>query len=87
LATIVETFASNEKFVDGASDVSARLDLEQIAKDAFGASYTLDRDGNANRGKSIVESLAELTQGKLNSQVTASDLIDEVVTARGGEDT
>lgn len=87
LATIVETFASNEKFVDGASDVSARLDLEQIAKDAFGTSYTLDHDGTANRGKSLVESLTEKTQGTLNTQVTASDLIDEVVTARGGEDT
>lgn len=87
LLTIVETFASNEKFVDGASDVSARLDLEQIAKDAFGASYTLDRDGNPNRAKSLVESVTERTQGTLNSQVTASDLIDEVVEARGGEDT
>lgn len=83
LGTIAETFASNEKFVDGASDVSARLDLEQIIKDVFGTGYELDHDGVANRTKSIVSEMTERTQGTVNTTVTASVVIDEVVDARG----
>lgn len=83
LGTIAETFASNEKFVDGAADVSARLDLEQIIKDAFGSGYTLDHDGASNRAKSIVSEMTERTKGTINTSVTASDAIDELVYARG----
>jgi hypothetical protein len=85
LSSITETFASNEKFVDGASDVSARLDLEQIVKDAFGGAYALGHDGTAVRPQSIVAELLERTVGAINTTVSASDIIDELVDARGGE--
>lgn len=81
--TIAENFASNEKFVDGASDVSARLDLEQIVKDAFGGSYSLDQDGNANRSKTILQEIIDETSGVVNTSVKANIVIDEVVDARG----
>ena len=85
LNTIAETFAANEKFVDGASDVSARLDLEQIVSDAFGAAYTLNHDGTATRTKSIITELQEKTNGTINTEVGASATIDEVIDARGTE--
>jgi hypothetical protein len=85
-ATIAENFAANEKFVDGASDVSARLDLQQIVKDAFGADYTLAQDGQSHRGKTIIAEIAEKTTGTVNTGTTASQTIDEVVSARGVHD-
>lgn len=86
LNTISETFAANEKFVDGASDVSSRLDLTQIAKDTFGDTYTLEQDGEANRPISIVAEIARETTGVANSNEHAKDIIDEFVDARGGYD-
>lgn len=85
--TISENFAANEKFVDGAADVSARLDLKQIANDVFGASYTLNRNGEPARSSSIIESLVEETSGVLNPEVKAKNIIDEVVSARAGYST
>jgi hypothetical protein len=85
LATVSETFAANEKFVDGAADVSTRLDIEQIAKDVFGAGYSLDKDGQANRAKSIADELVDETSGVVNTTVRAKNVIDEVVAARGGQ--
>lgn len=84
LLDVIETFASNEKFVDGASDVSTRLDLTQIIKDAFGLSYDLTQDGEGKRPQSIVAELADQTRGLVNRTVRASVVIDEVVIARAG---
>lgn len=83
LATIGETFAANEKFVDGASDVSSRLDLEQLAKDIFGAGYDLTQTGEGANLQSLVEQLLEATSGVTNSSVRAKEIIDEVIGARG----
>lgn len=85
LFTVSETFAANEKFVDGAADVSTRLDIEQIAKDVFGGLYSLDKDGQANRAKALAQELVDETSGVVNTDVRAKDVIDEVVTARGGQ--
>ncbi len=60
LNTISENFASNEKFVDGASDISARLDLIQIIRDAFGTDYVLNQDGSSTKAKSLVDEIAEI---------------------------
>lgn len=81
--TVAESFASNEKFVDGSADISTRLDLNQIIHDAFGVSYSLTQDGQTVRAKSIVAELADQTSGLVNTGVRASTIIDEVVTARG----
>lgn len=86
LSTISETFAANEKFVDGASDVSARLDLSQITKDIFGDTYDLDQDGDANRTQSLAAELVQETSGVVNTEEKAKDIIDEVVDARNGHD-
>lgn len=86
LNTIAESFASNEKFVDGASDVSSRLDLEQLSKDAFGSSYILTQDGIAKRTKSIVAELTERTVGVTNTDFSASEAIDELISARGASE-
>lgn len=86
LSTISETFAANEKFVDGASDVSARLDLSQITKDIFGDTYDLDQDGDANRPQSLAAELTQETSGAVNADEKAKDIIDEVVDARNGHD-
>lgn len=59
LDTVSEMFAANEKFVDGAIDVATRLNVEQIAKDLFGASYTLNKDGLAVMTKTISEQVNE----------------------------
>lgn len=86
LSTISETFAANEKFVDGSSDVSARLDLTQITKDIFGDTYDLDQDGDANRTQSLAAELVQETSGVVNTEEKAKDIIDEVVDARNGHD-
>lgn len=83
LATIGETFAANEKFVDGASDVSSRLDLEQIIKDVFGSSYDLTQTGEAANVQTIVEQLLQQTSGEVNTDARATAIIDEVIEARG----
>lgn len=84
LSTVSETFAANEKFVDGASDVSSRLDLEQIIKDAFGPDYTLDQDGLADLTMSLAEQILQETSGVTNTTIRAKTIIDETIVARGG---
>lgn len=82
LSTVTETFASNEKFVDGGADVSERLDITQIAKDVFGGTYTLDKDGQANNPKTIVEQLAEEVTARGSADEGLQDAIDAETTAR-----
>lgn len=82
LSTVSETFASNEKFVDGGANVSERLDIAQIAKDVFGGTYTLDKDGQANNAKSIVTQLSETVTALQNADTTLDGKIDSEITAR-----
>lgn len=84
LETVNEMFAANEKFVNGAADVTSSLNIQQIAKDLYGVSYTLDRDGNANLSRSLVDEVLVQTRGLTNTAVRANTIIDEVVAARGG---
>lgn len=82
LSSVSETFASNEKFVDGTADVSTRLDLEQIVVDAFGGGYKLTHNGTGARPQSIIEDLTDATHGTVNTDVSASEIIDEIIAAR-----
>lgn len=82
LSTVTETFASNEKFVDGGADVSERLDITQIVKDVFGGSYTLDKDGQANNAKTIVEQLTEEVAARTSADEGLQDAIEAETTAR-----
>jgi hypothetical protein len=50
LYTVSELFAANEKFVWGAADVSAELNILQLAKDLFTTPYTLNRNGAMTLG-------------------------------------
>lgn len=83
LLTVDEMFAANEKFVDGTADTNARLDLQQLAKDLYGNSWSLDHDGAVNLSRSLVDEILAQTSGVINSSVRASEIIDEVVEARG----
>jgi len=83
LDSVSEMFAANEKFVDGVADTSAHLNILQLAKDVYGPSYTLDRDGNANLARNLVDEILVQTRGVINTTVRASAIIDEVITARG----
>lgn len=76
--TVAENFAANEKFVDGASDVSARLDLQQIAKDLFGGGYVYDHDGESNRVKPLSQELAEEVTARGNADTALQGEIDAV---------
>lgn len=58
LKNVDEMFAANEKFVHGAADVTANLDLQQLAQDMYGASWKLDRDGSANLSTSLQDQIA-----------------------------
>ncbi|WP_422661771.1 hypothetical protein ACK8P5_25795 (plasmid) [Paenibacillus sp. EC2-1] len=76
---VVETFAANEKFVDGASDISSRLDLTQLAKDIFGSSYQYDHDGVANNVKTVLEMIAEETKAREDADEALGLRIDAIV--------
>lgn len=58
LRTISELFAANEKFVSGAADITAFQNIQQLARDIYGAGYSLDRDGEGNLEISLVNQLS-----------------------------
>lgn len=60
LADIDELFAANERFVEGAADISANLNIKQLAKDIYGPDYSLDRDGQPNLESPVVKQIAQL---------------------------
>ncbi len=82
LETVSEMFAANEKFVDGAADVTTRLDVAQLAGDIFGAGYTLNKNGQPTlaSGQTIAEVLAE---AKALAEQNATDIDAVEVTLHG----
>ncbi|MCX7610410.1 MAG: hypothetical protein N2043_02330 [Ignavibacterium sp.] len=58
LDVVGEMFAANEKFVEGAADATAHLNIQQIAKDLY-ANFQLNRDGNPTLQKPIQTQLLE----------------------------
>lgn len=82
----VENFASNERFVDGAIDIATKMKVEQLVADIFGEGYDFTGNGSASLGETIVAMFNRLTQGTVNQDVEAPEIIDEVVAARGGKE-
>lgn len=81
-----ETFASNERFIDGAVDIRTRLDIIQLAKDIYGAGYQFNADGNSTVSETLQAMLERLTHGSLaeTTAISGTNIIDEVFTARDG---
>jgi len=82
LADIDELFAANEKFVEGSADVTAHLNIVQLAKDIYGAGYSLDRDGNANLATSLVDQIANEVARAQNAESTLQSNINSEAIAR-----
>lgn len=82
-----ENFASNERFIDGAVDIRSKLDITQLAKDVFGDSYVFNENGDATQPVNLVDVVTSKTTGStINTKsITATEIIDEVYTARGGK--
>lgn len=57
LSTVSELFAANEKWCDGLADVSTKLNLIQVARDLYGADFSLNQDGDAVRDMSVADEL------------------------------
>jgi hypothetical protein len=87
LRTVSETFAANEKFVDGAVDTSALLNLQQLAKDLYGSSWSLNRDGLATLGSSLKDQIASETTRASTAETALQTNIDNEATARSNADT
>jgi len=95
LSDIPENFLENERFVDGAVDVSSTLNLHTIAKNVFGDSFVYAGNGEqVNQpaavskipaGVTLIDYLNTRTVGGLEAtdEITASNIIDEVYNARG----
>lgn len=82
LADIDELFAANEKFVEGSADVTAHLNIVQLAKDLYGAGYSLDRDGNANLATSLVDQIANEVARAQSAESTLQSNINSESIAR-----
>lgn len=83
----LETFASNERFIDGAVDIRSRLDIEQFATDVFGPNYVFNADGVQTQVETLMELLTRLTHGTISTPSNVIDttmVIDEVYAARTG---
>lgn len=76
LKTVSELFAANEKFVAGAADITAFQNIEQLAKDLYGAGYTLDRDGQGNLTASIQEQIKALEERSTNLEQGSNAEVD-----------
>lgn len=67
-------------FVEGATDAKAYMNLIQLMKDVYGASGTLDNDGNANLAMSIQDQLNKETQDRIDAD---QDLKNEFSSSLG----
>lgn len=100
LRDVDEAFSMNEKFVDGAADITAHLNIEQLAIDLYGEA-ALDRDGQGNgvgvKGSSVKDQLNNLYVtddaakgakliGVLADGVIAKNVADAIVELNGGLD-
>ncbi|MNV17260.1 hypothetical protein D3C71_1080440 [compost metagenome] len=87
LQTVNEMFAANEKFVEGAADATAHLNIEQLAKDLYGGNFTLGRDGNARLVKSVIEQVSDETSRAQIAEATLQDAINDEIQARAEANT
>lgn len=62
-------------FVEGATDAEAYMNLNQLMKDLYGASGSLDNDGSANLGKSVLEQITDEVTARTSAvQAVRNDL-------------
>lgn len=69
-------------FVEGATDANAYMNLTQLMKDIYGATGTLDNDGNANLVKSIVEQIADEINARTESD---QQILEDFASTSNGE--
>jgi len=93
LDDISELFANNERFVDGAVDITEIQNLKQLAKDLYGTSWTLDNDGATNLSESIKAGIdridgANTVTGSINKKIKDQvlDPLASTVDASSGGD-
>lgn len=89
LYSISESAMMNERFVDGAADVGARLDLTQLAADL---GINLNRNGQMSLTKSVIDQLADevaraksaesVLQGNLDTEASTRSAADSALDAR-----
>jgi hypothetical protein len=87
LQTVNEMFAANEKFVEGAADATAHLNIEQLAKDVYGSNFSLDRDGNGNLAKSLLEQLQDEISTRQSEDARIESAIEQEALDRANADT
>lgn len=90
LHSVPEDFAMNEKFVDGMADVTEIQNLKQLAKDLYGASWSLDNDGTANLATSLADEITTLkadvsTSGSVLYMIDTNvfDVLDDTTATSG----
>ncbi len=100
LLDMPEDFAVTEggSFVEGAMDVTATFNLEQLAKDIYGGAWALDNDGVGNLTTSLATQIADeiiargvavdAVQDALDTEVSTRSLantaLQEALTAEAG---
>jgi hypothetical protein len=87
LKNVDEMFASNEKFVHGAADVTASLDLQQLAQDIYGASWKLDRDGSKNLTISLQDQINQEQLRASTAETALTNALNAESTNRTNADT
>lgn len=69
-------------FIEGATDANAYMNLKQLMVDLYGATGTLDNDGNANLATSIIKQIAD----EINSRTQAdADILDDFISNEDGK--
>lgn len=85
LLDVDESFSANEKFVDGAADVTAHLNIEQLARDIYGTA-SLDRDGQPNLGTPLVTQIANEAAARTAADSTLQSNIETEAINRANAD-
>lgn len=83
LDSVDEMFAANEKFVEGAADATAHLNIDQLAKDLYGASFSLDRDGNGNLTTSLIDQMANEIEARTAAVQAVRDDLASTAAGKG----
>lgn len=72
-------------FVEGATDAKAYMNLIQLMKDLYGAAGTLDNDGNANLGVSVLQQIANEAQNRAGADTAIRNDFASTAIGKGAE--